>query len=146
VGGGKGRTWLSVPIAKRGDSMTGVPRTRRRRAGRHAAATPSSPQPQRANEDVKRRFCPSQASRTTSKPPRETNGAEHMSSATHTIGWLGSLDRKNGRCTLRHVSQKNGQDSHGLRARDASRLYFEGFLHSYHLQANGVLLSVFEYF
>jgi hypothetical protein len=48
-----------------------------------------------------------------------------MSSATHAIERLGSLDQKNGRCRLGHVSRKNGQDSHGLRAMDASWQYFD---------------------
>jgi hypothetical protein len=44
----------------------------------------------------------------------------------HAIGRSGLLDQKNGRCRLYHVIQKNGQDRHGLRAKDASWLYFEG--------------------
>jgi hypothetical protein len=74
---------------------------------------------------MKRQFYPSRMCRTTSQPPREMNGADHMSSAMHVIERPGSLDQKNERRRLSHVSRKNGQDSHGLRAKDASRLYFD---------------------
>jgi hypothetical protein len=70
--------------AKRGTSMTAMPCTRRRRAGRHAAATPSSPQTQRANEEAKRQFYPWRARVTTGAATAHHCLAEHSHMSTYT--------------------------------------------------------------
>jgi hypothetical protein len=70
--------------AKRGTSMTVVPCTRRRRTGRHAAATPSSPQTQIANEEAKRRLYPWRVRVTTGAATAHYCSAEYQHTSTYT--------------------------------------------------------------